>query len=114
MLASKIWTYIRIAVLIVLPSAAILPWLLLLTQGARDRKFLSNVNIQAVAQITDDMKVSELANRVTAYSSTVLLVVLALAAGVLALWSIWKSGLQSGAKAWPPWHWSPVLQVWLV
>jgi hypothetical protein len=103
-------SYPRIIGLIILPSLALAPWLLLLSPWARTLGVLSDVHIKAVATITDDMRVSELANRITAISSTVLLVILALPAGVIAIRSVWISN----ASVWAVRAWPPVLKVWFV
>jgi hypothetical protein len=106
-------SYARILGLIALPSLALMPWLFLLSRWAREYGVLSNVNIAFVQTITEDMKVSELANRVTAISATVLLVMLAIPAGVLAVRSVWKAGTDGGVMLLDACAWPPVLQVWL-
>ncbi len=103
-------SYPRIIGLIILPTLALVPWLLLLSPLARSVGILSNVQIQAVATITNDMRVNELANRITAISATVLLVILALAAGVIAIRSVWPPK----SSTWAVRTWPPILQVWSV
>ena len=87
-------SYVRLVGLILLPSAPILLWLLLLSPTAREWHIITDIDIQTVAKadITSDMKVSELANRVTALASTALLAILAFPAGLLALFSVIKRG----------------------
>lgn len=103
-------SYLRITGLIILPSLALAPWLLLLSPCARTLGVLSDVDIKVVAAITNDIRVNELANRITAISSTVLLVILALPAGVIAVRSLWiPNASMRDLRTWPP-----VLKVWFV
>jgi hypothetical protein len=106
--------YARIIGLILLPSVPILLWLALLSPMASKWHFISDIQILTVAKndISPDMRVSELANRVTALASTILLLILALPAGGLALVSVIKrseavKGIPQVEK-WPAEFW-----VWL-
>jgi hypothetical protein len=99
---------------VVLPSLAIFPWLFLLGPTARELGFVSDVHIHAVSAITTDIRVSELAARITAISSTVLLVILTIPAGLLALLSIVKSGKTPTERV--PWigDWPAEFWIWLL
>jgi hypothetical protein len=78
-----------------IPLVPMVPWLILTGQSAPSLGLLSPIRIYPIEILTPDIRVGELANRISALSASALVVFLAASVGLLSLYSTWKAAAES-------------------